>query len=98
MADSQNQSNEDKGDGLVALVTTDILTPYRKGEVFRVTPEEAEMLLTRSMVENDFGPRNEKVRVRKFNPETDQQLLLDNGVLNAVEHKKLQNKLRVADN
>jgi len=77
----------------VTLVAKEIITPYKKGEVFTVTKPQADMLLTRNMAENDFGPINPVVKVRLYDPEKDEQLLLDNHVLNAIEHKKLQNKL-----
>lgn len=78
---------------MVTLVATDTLTPYRKGEVFTVTKEQADRLKTRNMVENDFGPINPVVKVRDFDDAKDEQLLLDNRVLNGVEHRKLYEKL-----
>lgn len=77
----------------VTLVATDTLTPYRKGEVFTLPKSQADMVLTRDMSTTDFGHKNERVKARLFKPGEDDELLLDNRVLNAVEHKKLDDKL-----
>lgn len=77
----------------VTLVATDTLTPYRKGEVFTVNKSQADRILNRDTTMTDFGPKNEKVKARLYDPDKDEQLLLDNRVLNAVEHRKLHEKL-----
>ena len=78
---------------LVLLVTLDVMTPFRKGEVFGVSPEMAEKLLTKDMTLTDFGPKYPVVKCRRYNPEKDQELLLANRTLNQREHKKLEEKL-----
>lgn len=78
---------------LVLLVAKEVFTPYKKGEVFGVTPEVAEKLLTRDMTNTDFGPKYPVVKVRRFDPEKDTELLLRNGTLNQREHAKLEAKL-----
>lgn len=65
-------------DGLVLLVATETITPYKKGEVFGVSPEAAEKLLTRDMTPTDFGPKYPNVKVRRYIPEQDEELLLQN--------------------
>lgn len=89
MAYDDNSENTE----MVTLVATDTLTPYRKGDVFTVTKAQADMLKTRDLSATDFGHKNETVRVRDYDPEKDEQLLLDNRVLNQVEHRKLHEKL-----
>jgi hypothetical protein len=79
---------------LVMLVTTDIFTPYKKDEVFAVNKETAERLLKPSMERTDFGPRYPKVKVRLFDKDRDQELLLDNGYLTEEAHKELLQKIR----
>lgn len=83
----------EENSNLVLLVTTDTLTPYKKGEVFGVTPEVAEKLLTKDMTMTDFGPKYPVVKVRRFDPEKDTELLLQNRTLNQREHAKLEAKL-----
>jgi hypothetical protein len=89
MAETETNPEVEK----VTLVALDTITPYRKGEVFTVNRVAADKLLTRDNSVTDFGPRNERVKVRLFDPLKDEQLLLDNHVLNAVEHRKLEKKL-----
>lgn len=88
-------SNE--AEEMVVLVATDILTPYRKGEVFSLPQSQANKVLNRDMTATDFNVRNERVKARLFDPEKDQELLLDNHVLNTIEHKKLDAKLHPKD-
>lgn len=82
--------------GMVVLVATDTITPYKKGEVFAVTHEAAEKLLTRDMTPTDFGYKYPNVKVRRYIPEQDEELLLQNKVLNQKEHEKLFTKLHPA--
>lgn len=82
---------------MVTLVTTKILTPYKEGEVFTVTEEEAEKLLRADHTKTDFGERNPEVRVRLFDPERDQERLLTSRVLNQEQHAALAKKLNRPD-
>jgi len=77
----------------VTLVTTDILTPYKKGEVFTTTRTMADKLMTIDNTENAFGPRNPEIKVRPFNEKKDKDLLLKTRVLNQKEHEKLDKEL-----
>lgn len=88
--DSDNNSN------LVLLVATDTITPYKKGEVFGVSPEMAEKLLTKDLSPTDFGPKYPVVKVRRYIPEQDEELLIQNKTLNQKEHQKLFEKLHPA--
>lgn len=81
----------------VTLVATDIITPYKKGEIFTVTAEQAQKLLTVDNTPTDFGVRNAEVKCRPFDPDKDAQLLLDNRVLNQVEQAKLEKKLNTKE-
>ena len=83
-------------DNLVLLVALDTITPYKKGEVFGVSPEAAEKLLTRDMTLTDFGPKYPTVKVRRYIPEQDEELLLQNRTLNQKEHEKLFQKIHPA--
>lgn len=83
----------DPNSNLVLLVAKETFTPYKKGEVFGVTPEVAEKLLTRDMTMTDFGPKYPVVKCRRFDPKQDMELLLQNGTLNQREHEKLVAKL-----
>lgn len=86
----------ENNNNLVLLVATDTFTPYKKGEVFGVTPDVAEKLLTRDMTNNDFGPKYPVVKCRRFDPEKDMELILQNRTLNQREHEKLEAKLHPA--
>jgi predicted ArsR family transcriptional regulator len=79
---------------LVTLVALETFTPYRAGEVFSVSEEDAEKLLTRNNEKNDFGAKYPKVKVRKFDPRVDGERLLDEHSLNVKAHNALQAKLR----
>lgn len=79
---------------MVTLVALEILTPYKAGEVFSVSEEDADKLLNRNNEKTDFGIRNAKVRVRKFDPRVDGERLLDEHSLNIKAHNALQKKLR----
>lgn len=87
---------EEPQNGTVLLVATDIITPFKKGEVFGVSPEQAEKLLTRDSTLTDFGPKYPVVKVRRYIPEQDEELLLQNRTLNQKEHQKLFEKLHPA--
>jgi len=76
---------ENPDNGLVLLVAMETITPYKKGEVFGVSPETAEKLLTRDMTMTDFGPKYPVVKVRRYIPEQDEELLLQNHTLNQKE-------------
>ena len=78
----------------VRLVTTEILTPFRAAEVINVTEEEAEQLLHINLEKTDFGPRYPKVKVRKFVPGQDDELLLNSRSLTGPEHRALLEKIR----
>ncbi len=79
---------------LVALVTNEVFTPYKAGEVFCVPEEDAQKLLREDKTRNEYGvARYPKVKVRLFNPEIDGDLLLKNGSLNMEDHNLLLNKL-----
>lgn len=76
---------------LVALVTTEIMSPMRAGEVFAV-PEEMAAKLLNVRGSDQFGNvRHPKVRL--FSEERDGALLLNNNVLNQEEHYKLLKRL-----
>jgi hypothetical protein len=79
---------------LVTLVAMETLTPYKAGEVFSVSEEDAELLLNRNTEKTDFGTRYPKVKVRKFDPRVDADKLLDEHSLNIEAHNALQKKLR----
>ena len=79
---------------MVTLVTLEVLTPYKAGEVFSVTEEEAEKLLTRNTEKTDFGPKYPRVKVRKFDSRVDGERLLEERSLNVKAHNALQSKLR----
>lgn len=78
---------------LVPLVTLEVLTPYKAGEVFAVPPAVAKKLLKVDMTKTDFGPKYPRVKVRLYNPDRDEALTLTNGTLNQEEHKKLLQRL-----
>lgn len=86
----------DTNNNLVLLVAMETITPYKKGEVFGVSPEIAEKLLTKDMTLTDFGPKYPTVKVRRYIPEQDEELLLQNKTLNQKEHEKLFVKLHPA--
>ena len=88
MANTVEEDNEQ-----VTLVTTDTLTPYKKGEVFTTTKSMANKLLTIDNSENAFGPRNPEIKVRLYNEKKDKDLLLKNRVLNQKEHAKLEEEI-----
>ncbi len=77
----------------VTLVAVDTFPPYRKGEVFTVDKKVAEVLLSGSTRQNDFGPVYPQVKVREYDPETDEHLLLQNGTLNQKDAARLREKL-----
>ena len=81
----------------VTLVATEVITPHKKGEVFTVSAAQAVKLMTVDMTQGDFGPKNPEIKVRVFDPDKDEQLLLDNHVLNKVAHAKLEKKLNQND-
>ena len=78
---------------LVPLVTLEVMTPYKAGEVFAVPPAVAKKLLKVDMTKTDFGPKYPRVKVRLYNPDRDEPLNLSNGTLNQEEHKKLLQRL-----
>lgn len=78
----------------VRLVSKEILTPYKREEVFSVSKEDAEKLLKADRSLTDFGPKYPVVKARPFDAKKgDEQLLLDNKYLNQEEHDLLQEKL-----
>lgn len=79
---------------MVTLVTLEVLTPYKAGEVFTVTEEDAVKLLNRNNEKNDFGPKYPRVKVRKFDARVDGERLLDEHSLSVDAHNALQAKLR----
>lgn len=79
---------------LVTLVALETITPYKAGEVFSVSQEDAELLLTPNRERTDFGARYPRVKVRKFDPRVDGERLLDEHSLNVEAHNVLQKKLR----
>jgi len=79
---------------LVALVSLEVFTPYKLGEVFCVPEEDAVKLLTKDLTKNEYGvPRYPKVKCRPFNPDLDGDLLLSTGSLNLDDHNVLLKSL-----
>lgn len=59
----------------VTLVTTDIITPYRKDEVFTVPKYVADLLLDDNRVDEDG--KVQPVKVRLYDPAKDADLLAE---------------------
>ncbi len=79
---------------LIALISTDILTPYKANEVFCVPEEDAAKLLTVDRSKNEYGvPRYPKVKARLFDVEKDGEALLAAGSLNLDDHNRLLSRL-----
>lgn len=74
---------------MVKLVSLEICTPYKAGEVATFDKKTAEQLLRRNMERTDFGPRYPKVKWRRYVEGQDEDLLLVNRSLTQEEHDKL---------
>lgn len=81
---------------LVPMVALEVFTPYKAGEPFCVTEEEAEKLLKADNTRNAYGvPRYPKIKCRLLDLDDDRdlELLLNSGTLNVADYNRLQRRL-----